>query len=296
MGKTWVMKAFGAAEFEQVAYINFDNNPQMQALFGGDFDINRLLLGLSIESGVSINADNTLLIFDEIQEVPQALTALKYFYENAPHFAVIAAGSLLGVALHQGVSFPVGKVEFLPMYPMDFGEFLLAVGEKPLYDLLRSQDWALIAAMKTKYIDRLRQYYFVGGMPEAVQTFADTQDVQAVRAVQQNLLLAYEYDFSKHINDPRLVMRVRALWNALPQQLAKENKKFVLADMQKGARFKDYELALQWLKDSGLVYPVYRIKKTASAAVGLSGKHFQTLLLGRGLARRQKPARPDHAA
>lgn len=199
VGKTWVMKAFGAAEFEQVAYINFDNNPQMQALFGGDFDINRLLLGLSIESGVSINADNTLLIFDEIQEVPQALTALKYFYENAPHFAVIAAGSLLGVALHQGVSFPVGKVEFLPMYPMDFGEFLLAVGEKPLYDLLRSQDWALIAAMKTKYIDRLRQYYFVGGMPEAVQTFADTQDVQAVRAVQQNLLLAYEYDFSKHI-------------------------------------------------------------------------------------------------
>ena len=145
MGKTWVMKAFGAAEFEQVAYINFDNNPQMQALFGGDFDIDRLLLGLSIEAGVSINADNTLLIFDEIQEVPQALTALKYFYENAPHFAVIAAGSLLGVALHQGVSFPVGKVEFLPMYPMDFGEFLLAMDEKPLYDLLQSQDWALPA-------------------------------------------------------------------------------------------------------------------------------------------------------
>ena len=151
-----------------------------------------------------------------------------------------------------GVSFPVGKVEFLPMYPMDFGEFLLAMDEKPLCDLLQLQDWALITALKTKYIDRLRQYYFVGGMPEAVQTFADTQ---AVRTVQQNLLLVYEYDFSKHIDDPRLVMRVRALWNALPQQLSK--KKFVLADIQKGARFKDYEFALQWLKNSELVYPVY---------------------------------------
>lgn len=283
VGKTWVMKTFGTAEFEQVAYINLDNNPQMKALFSGDFDIDRLLLGLSIEAGVNIRADNTLLIFDEIQEVPQALTALKYFYENAPHFAVIAAGSLLGVALHQGVSFPVGKVEFLPMYPMDFGEFLLAMDEKPLYDLLRSQDWALIAAMKNKYIDRLRQYYFVGGMPEAVQTFADTQDVQAVRTVQQNLLLAYEYDFSKHIDDPRLVMRVRALWNALPQQLAKKNKKFVLADIQKGARFKDYELALQWLKNSGLVYPVYRIKKPHLPLSGYQENIFKLYCLDVGL-------------
>ena len=261
VGKTWVMKTFGAAEFEQVAYINFDNNPQMQALFGGDFDINRLLLGLSIEAGVSINADNTLLIFDEIQAVPQALTALKYFYEKAPHLPIIAAGSLLGVALHQGVSFPVGKVEFLPMYPMDFGEFLLALDEKPLYDLLRSQDWALIAAMKTKYIDRLRQYYFVGGMPEAVQTFIDTQNVDEVRQVQRHLLTAYEQDFSKHISDGHTVQRVRALWNAIPEQLAKENKKFIYAQLQKGARSKDYETALQWLEDSGLVHIVPRVKK-----------------------------------
>ncbi|TNH02450.1 ATP-binding protein [Testudinibacter sp. TR-2022] len=283
VGKTWTMKTFGAAAFEQVAYINFDNNSRMQTLFDGDFDIARLLLGLSIESGVNINPDNTLLIFDEVQEVPQALSALKYFYENAPHLYIMAAGSLLGVALHKGTSFPVGKVEFLSLYPMDFSEFLLAVGEKPLLDLLHSQDWALIAAMKSKYIERLRQYYFVGGMPEAVQTFVDTQNLQAVRSVQQDLLLAYEQDFSKHIDDPRLVMRVRALWNALPQQLAKENKKFVLSEMQKGARFKDYELALQWLKDSGLVQPVYRIKKPHLPLTAYQENIFKLYCLDVGL-------------
>ncbi|TNG91542.1 ATP-binding protein [Pasteurellaceae bacterium USgator11] len=283
VGKTWAMKTFAAAAFEQVAYINFDNNSRMQTLFSGDFDIARLLLGLSIESGVNINPDNTLLIFDEVQEVPQALSALKYFYENAPHLYIMAAGSLLGVALHKGTSFPVGKVEFLSLYPMDFSEFLLAVGEKPLLDLLHSQDLALIAAMKSKYIERLRQYYFVGGMPEAVQTFVDTQNLQQVRSVQQDLLQAYEQDFSKHIDDPRLVMRVRALWNALPQQLAKENKKFVLSEMQKGARFKDYELALQWLKDSGLVQAVYRIKKPHLPLTAYQENIFKLYCLDVGL-------------
>ncbi len=261
VGKTWAMKHFGEQTFEQVAYINFDNNPRMKALFAGDYDINRLMLGLKIESGVDIQADNTLIIFDEIQEVPQALTSLKYFYENAPQFYIVAAGSLLGVSLHHQVSFPVGKVDFLPLYPMTFQEFLLALGKKDWVQLLEMQDWNLIAAMKTSYIDLLRQYYFVGGMPEAINVFVETQNLDEVRQVQSNLLMAYEQDFSKHISDGQTVQRVRSIWHSIPEQLAKENKKFMYSQMQKGARSRDYEIALQWLKDSGLVYAVARVKK-----------------------------------
>jgi hypothetical protein len=233
----------------------------MQTLFSGDYDIGRLLLGLKIESGVDIQAEDTLLIFDEIQEVPQALASLKYFYENAPQLHIAAAGSLLGISLHHQVSFPVGKVDFLPLYPMDFHEFLTALGQQDLVQLLEMCDWSLIAAMKSRYIDLLRQYYFVGGMPEAVQTFIDTQNFSEVRQIQRNLLTAYGQDFSKHIADGHTVQRVRALWQAIPEQLAKENKKFIYAHLQKGARSKDYETALQWLKDSGLVHIVPRIKK-----------------------------------
>lgn len=261
VGKTWAMKHFGERHFVQTAYINFDNNVRMKSLFSGDYDIERLILGLKIESGVDIQADNTLLIFDEIQEMPQALSALKYFYEQAPQFYIVAAGSLLGVSLHQQVSFPVGKVDFLPMYPMDFREFLQAVGKSDLVNLLDSRDWTLIHAMKHSYIDLLRQYYFVGGLPESVQTFVLTKNMDEVRQVQRNLLLAYEQDFSKHIPDANMVQKVRQLWHSIPEQLAKENKKFMFAQMQKGARSKDYEVALQWLKDSGLVYAVPRIKK-----------------------------------
>ncbi len=261
VGKTWAMKHFGEQTFEQVAYINFDNNPRMKALFAGDYDINRLMLGLKIESGVDIQADNTLIIFDEIQEVPQALTSLKYFYENATQFYIVAAGSLLGVSLHHQVSFPVGKVDFLPLYPMTFQEFLLALGKKDWVQLLEMQDWNLITAMKTSYIDLLRQYYFVGGMPEAINVFVETQNLDEVRQVQSNLLMAYEQDFSKHISDGQTVQRVRSIWHSIPEQLAKENKKFMYSQMQKGARSRDYEIALQWLKDSGLVYAVARVKK-----------------------------------
>lgn len=261
VGKTWAMKHFGEQAFEQVAYINFDNNSRMRMLFSGDYDINRLILGLKIESGVDIQAENTLIIFDEVQEVPQALSSLKYFYENAPEFYIIAAGSLLGVSLHHQVSFPVGKVDFLPLYPMDFHEFLTALGKQDLVQLLELKDWPLISAMKTAYIDLLRQYYFVGGMPEAVKTFVETQNVNEVRQVQRNLLTAYEQDFSKHIRDGQTVQKVRSIWASIPEQLAKENKKFVYADLQKGARSKDYEIALQWLNDSGLVHRVLRIKK-----------------------------------
>ncbi|MCK3655696.1 ATPase [Pasteurellaceae bacterium Macca] len=261
VGKTWVMKHFGNTAFEQVAYINFDNNPRMKNLFSGDYEIERLIFGLKIESGVDIQAENTLLIFDEIQEVPQALSALKYFYENAPQFYIIAAGSLLGVSLHQGTSFPVGKVDFLPLYPMNFTEFLWALGKSHLAELLEMQDWALITTMKSHYIELLRQYYFIGGMPEAVAVFVQTQNVEEVRLVQNNLLVAYEQDFSKHIADNNTMQKVRALWHSIPEQLAKENKKFTYAHLQKGARSKEYEIALQWLKDSGLVLAVPRIKK-----------------------------------
>ncbi len=261
VGKTWAMKHFGETCFSQTAYINFDHNPRMQTLFSGDYNISRLLLGLKIESGVDIQAEDTLLIFDEIQEVPQALASLKYFYENAPQLHIAAAGSLLGISLHHQVSFPVGKVDFLPLYPMDFHEFLTALGQQDLGQLLEMCDWPLIAAMKSRYIELLRQYYFVGGMPEAVQTFIDTQNFSEVRQIQRNLLTAYGQDFSKHIADGHTVQRVRALWHAIPEQLAKENKKFIYAHLQKGARSKDYETALQWLKDSGLVHIVPRIKK-----------------------------------
>lgn len=261
VGKTWAMKHFGEQSFEQVAYINFDNNPRMKTLFSGDYDINRLILGLKIESGVDIQAHNTLIIFDEVQEVPQALSSLKYFYENAPEFYIVSAGSLLGVSLHHQVSFPVGKVDFLPLYPMDFHEFLLAVGKQDLVELLNLKDWSLISAMKSRYIELLRQYYFVGGMPEAVKVFIETQNFNAVRQIQKNLLMAYEQDFSKHIRDGQTVQKVRSIWHAIPEQLAKENKKFIYANLQKGARSKDYEIALQWLKDSGLVHSVPRIKK-----------------------------------
>ncbi|MDO9743692.1 AAA family ATPase [Glaesserella parasuis] len=261
VGKTWAMKHFGEQSFEQVAYINFDNNPRMKTLFSGDYDINRLILGLKIESGVDIQAHNTPIIFDEVQEVPQALSSLKYFYENAPEFYIVSAGSLLGVSLHHQVSFPVGKVDFLPLYPMDFHEFLLAVGKQDLVKLLNLKDWSLISAMKSRYIELLRQYYFVGGMPEAVKVFIETQNFNAVRQVQKNLLMAYEQDFSKHIRDGQTVQKVRSIWHSIPEQLAKENKKFIYANLQKGARSKDYEIALQWLKDSGLVHSVPRIKK-----------------------------------
>ena len=261
VGKTWAMKHFGEQSFEQVAYINFDNNPRMKTLFSGDYDINRLILGLKIESGVDIQVHNTLIIFDEVQEVPQALSSLKYFYENAPEFYIVSAGSLLGVSLHHQVSFPVGKVDFLPLYPMDFHEFLLAVGKQDLVELLNLKDWPLISAMKSRYIELLRQYYFVGGMPEAVKVFIEAQNFDAVRQVQKNLLMAYEQDFSKHIRDGQTVQKVRSIWHSIPEQLAKENKKFIYANLQKGARSKDYEIALQWLKDSGLVHSVPRIKK-----------------------------------
>ena len=262
VGKTWLMKEFGRTCFENVAYVNFDSNTRMQQVFEGELDVERLIRAICAECGVSIDAQNTLLIFDEVQEVPRALTSLKYFYENAPQYAIVAAGSLLGVALHEGTSFPVGKVDFMDLYPLSYQEFLCALGEKRYAELLRGDDMELVTAFRSKYIDRLREYYYVGGMPEVVQTYVDTGDFLRVRELQKNLLNYYQQDFSKHAA-ASLVPRLNLVWNSIPMQLAKENKKYIYGQVREGARTKDFELAIQWLLDCGLIHKVNRVSKPA---------------------------------
>ena len=260
VGKTWLMKEFGRTAFVNTAYINFDNNRRMKILFEDDYDLKRIITALQIESGEKITPQDTLIIFDEVQEVPQALTALKYFYENAPEYAVIAAGSLLGIAMHQGTNFPVGKVDELQLYPLSYREFLLATENAPLVDLLDHLDWSLITTFKSKYIDLLRQYYYVGGMPEAVAAYVERGDFAEVRAIQNALLAAYEQDFSKHAPN-NIVPRLRMVWQSIPAQLAKENRKFIYGMLREGARAKDFEVALQWLADCGLIHRVHRVSK-----------------------------------
>jgi len=260
VGKTWLMKEFGKTNYERYAYINFDNNERMESLFRGNLDIERIITALQIETSVKIEAPNTLIIFDEVQEVPRALTSLKYFCENAPQYHIIAAGSLLGVALHPGTSFPVGKVEFLDLYPLDFLEFLNAVGHDDLVKLLQSQDFGLITSFKGKYIDLLKQYYYIGGMPAVVASFIETSDYGKVRQLQKEILIAYEQDFSKHApNDA--VPRIRMLWSSTPSQLAKKNRKFIYGLIRQGARAREYELAMTWLIDCGLIFKINRITK-----------------------------------
>lgn len=262
VGKTWLMKEFGKTFFEKVAYVNFDSNTRMQQVFDGEINIERIVLAISAETGISVNPENTLLIFDEVQEVPKALSSLKYFCENAPEYAVVAAGSLLGVALHKGTLFPVGKVDFMDLYPLTFQEFLCALGEERFVEILRGKDTDMVTMFKSKYIDRLREYYFVGGMPEVVQTYVDTKDFNQVREIQKNLLNYYQQDFSKHA-EISLVPRLNLVWNSIPMQLAKENKKYIYGKVRKGARAKDFELAIQWLLDCGLIHKVHRIEKPA---------------------------------
>ncbi len=260
VGKTWLMKEFGKTQFTDYVYFNFDENPRLAAIFSGELNIDRLILALSAESGKTISPENTLLIFDEIQEVPRAMSSLKYFNENAPEYAIVAAGSLLGVAMHQGTSFPVGKVNFMDLYPMNFREFLTALGETSFADILLSDDDAMIKSFREKYAERLKQYYYVGGMPEAVKSFVTEKDYLKVRKIQKELLNYYQQDFSKHA-PVSLVPRLNMVWQSIPMQLAKENKKFIYGQLREGARAKDFELAIQWLQDCGLIYKVNRIKK-----------------------------------
>ena len=258
VGKTWLMKEFGRQAYADTVYINFDSNSRMAELFASDLDTERLIMGLELYVGHKIDPERSLLIFDEVQEVPRALASLKYFYENAPQYHIVCAGSLLGIALHQGTSFPVGKVDFLKLYPLSFKEFLMATDKARFADLLDQQDFSMITSFKQTYIDALKHYYFVGGMPEAVQSFAEDKDFNEVREIQKRILMAYEQDFSKHAPN-EIVPRLRMLWNSIPSQLAKENKKFIYGLIREGARAKDYETAMMWLSDCGLVYKVSRV-------------------------------------
>ena len=289
VGKTWLMKEFGKECYKKTVYINFDSNKQMKNLFSSDLNIERIIIGLEIYSDTTITPDDTLIIFDEVQEVPAALSSLKYFYEdttitpddtliifdevqevpaalsslkyfyeNAPQYHIICAGSLLGIALHEGTSFPVGKVDFLKLYPLSFDEFLLGTGYEKLYKLLNSGDYALINSFSEQFIYLLKQYYFIGGMPEVVLRFSHNKDFNEVREVQKRILEAYEQVFSRHAPSD-IVPKIRMVWNSIPSQLAKENKKFIYGLVREGGRAKEFETAIMWLCDCGLVHKVSRI-------------------------------------
>jgi len=259
VGKTWLMKTFGKEAFEKCVYINFENDSRLSGLFEKDFDIQRILFEIQLATGIMPDKE-TLLLFDEIQEVKRGVTALKYFYENAPEFPIIAAGSLLGVATRQNDSFPVGKVDFLSIYPLSFWEFLNAIGKGAFVEAIKNKQWELLSSFEADLQGMLRQYFFVGGMPEAVKSFAEDGDMQTVRDIQKNILDAYDKDFSKHVPIAE-VPRLRMVWNSICGQLSKENKKFIFGLLKEGARAKSFELAIEWLKDAGLVYKVNRTKK-----------------------------------
>ena len=257
VGKTWLMKEFGKQYYDKYVYINFEDNQKMESLFSIDLNTERLLEGLNAYCNVSID-ENTLIIFDEVQAVPRALTSLKYFNENAPQYQIIAAGSLLGIALHHGTSFPVGKIEFMDLYPLSFSEFLCALGYEKYTDALKSANIALIAALKHDLTDLLKKYMFVGGMPEVVAQYAASKNYSKVREAQKFILSAYENDFSKHAPN-NIVPRIRLLWQSVPRQLSKENRKFIYGLVKEGARAREYELALLWLVDCGLIHKINRI-------------------------------------
>ena len=282
VGKTWLMKEFASSAYRQFAYINFEDNEVMKDVFQKDFDVERILMAIQLVTGIVVDTE-TLIIFDEIQEAPRGLTALKYFQEKAPQYHVVAAGSLLGIAMHSNDSFPVGKVDFMDLYPLSFSEFLEAVGQEAFARLLAKKDWGLIAAFRSKLIDLLKQYYYVGGMPEVVNAFINHKDYAEVRQLQQTILDSYDRDFSKHAPIAE-VPRIRMIWRSVPAQLAKENKKFIYGVVKEGARAKDFELAIEWLIDAGLIYKVSRVKK---AVIPLSAYEdfsaFKLFLLDTGL-------------
>lgn len=283
VGKTWLMQEFGKQAYKDMVYINFDSNTSMKTLFEADLNTDRLIMGMELYIGKKIDPNHTLIVFDEVQEVPKALSSLKYFYENAPQYHIICAGSLLGTALHEGTSFPVGKVDFLKLYPLSYKEYLMAIGKEQYAKLVSKHDFEMMKAFKNVLIDTLKQYYYVGGMPEAVLHFSENQDFNEVRKIQQRILDAYEQDFSKHAPN-EVVPRIRMLWNSIPSQLARENKKFVYGLVREGARAKEYEAALLWLADCGLVY---RIGRVTSGNIPLKAyedlKAFKLFMLDVGL-------------
>ena len=282
VGKTWLMKEFGRLHFSRTAYIHFDNNKRMQEIFSGDYDIARLLTAFQIEAGCTITPQDTLIVFDEVQEAPNAINSLKYFCEEAPEYPIIAAGSLLGISLHKDSSFPVGKVNFLDLYPLSFMEFLRASDNERLADLAESGDWPMITSFKSKFIELLRLYYYVGGMPEAVMTFLLHNDLKKVRDVQRELLRSYNRDFSKHAPKDA-VPRIQLIWNSIPSQLARENRKFIYGALRTGARAREFEAAMGWLLGAGLIHNVFRAAKPAFPLSAYRTDAFKTYMLDVGL-------------
>ena len=260
VGKTWLMKAFGEKEFTQTAYFNFETTKELHQIFKKGYDSKQILASLNILAGYKIQSQDTLIILDEIQACPDAITSLKYFQENNPEYAIFAAGSLLGVAIHQGTSFPVGKVEFMTLHPLDFPEFLDAMGKSNLLEAIDTGDYQLIENFHQSLIELLKEYYFIGGMPEVVNDFAKNRDYNKARFIQNNILNSYENDFSKHAPINQLP-RIRMVWQSIVGQLAKENSKFIYNVLRTGARAKDFEVAIEWLKDAGLIKKVIRISK-----------------------------------
>lgn len=259
VGKTWLLKEFAKNEYENFLYINCETEISVKNVFS-DYDTQRIIRSLSALSGQNILPQKTLIILDEIQILPEAITSLKYFCENANEYHVAVAGSLLGVKMHEGTGFPVGKVYHLTLYPLSFKEFLLAINKNILVQYLDEHKWNEYFALKTELTELLRQYYFTGGMPLVVQKYVENQDLIEVRRIQKDILQDYEEDFSKHIPNTELP-KVTAVWNSIPSQLAKENKKFIWGALKKGARAKEFENAVQWLIDAGLVHKVPRVKK-----------------------------------
>lgn len=262
VGKTYLLKKFGETEYKQFAYINFEHPNAPKRLFDTDFDINRIITVLNAYCNLKINAENTLIIFDEIQTASKGLTALKYFQENAPEYHVIGAGSLLGVNIHHGESFPVGKVDFMKLHPMSFHEFLLTMDESSIAELLKKNDLESLSFFHEKLTNYLRYYLYIGGMPEAVKDFVENQDWQSVRHIQNQIISSYKSDFSKYA-PKEILPRINMVWDSMPAQLAKENKKFIYGVIKEGSRARDFELAIQWLVDAGLLHKIYNISKAA---------------------------------
>lgn len=260
VGKTWLLKEFAQKEYAKMAYVVCRKNPVVKEIFKVDFNMDRILRALRALTGVDITPGDTLIVLDEIQDVPEALEALKYFREDAPDYHVAVAGSLLGLSMHAGTSYPVGQVNTINVYPMNYEEFLLAKGEVQLQKLLASKDYQTTNLLHQKYTDLLRQYFYVGGMPEAVLEYVTTENLQRVREIQQEILNGYDMDFSKHAPSDQ-VARIRMVWQTIPSQLFRENKKFLYGAVNKGSRAKDFEIALQWLCDAGLAYRVQRVSK-----------------------------------
>ncbi|MDD2426199.1 MAG: ATP-binding protein [Bacteroidales bacterium] len=267
VGKTWLMKEFGKNEYESIAYINFEKVTQLANLFEADFDIPRILRSIQIVTGIIPKPGETLIVFDEIQSVKRGLLSLKYFYEDAPEYHIVAAGSLLGLSIHKDDSFPVGKVDFIELYPLSYEEYILAMGKDSLLNALQSQEWELAKAFKCNYIELLKQYYYIGGMPEVVKSFIQNNDYNEVREIQNAILESYNNDFSKH-PPLEVVPRIKMVWNSIPSQLAKENRKFVYGAVKSGGRAKEFEVAIMWLEDAGLIHKISRV---SNASMPLGG-------------------------